>query len=79
MKSIKNSDAALIGAGVYEVRVDEVCLCLIILSIILYVRIVVALAVKCHEEVLYLQPIIVPKCFDLFPPDWVLIFLETRI
>ena len=25
---------------------------------------------KCHEEVLYLQPMIPPKRFDLFPPDW---------
>ena len=25
---------------------------------------------KCHEEVLYLQPIIPPKRFDIFPPDW---------
>ena len=27
---------------------------------------------KCHKEVLYLQPIMIPptKCFDIFPPDW---------
>ena len=25
---------------------------------------------KCHEEVLYLQPLIPPKRFDIFPPDW---------
>ena len=25
---------------------------------------------KCHEEVLYLQPIIPPKRFDIFHPDW---------
>ena len=25
---------------------------------------------KCHEEVLYLQPMIPPKRFDNFPPDW---------
>ena len=25
---------------------------------------------KCHEEVLYLQPMIPPKRFDIFPPDW---------
>ena len=24
---------------------------------------------KCHEEVLYLQPMIPPKRFDIFPPD----------
>ncbi|CAN0431659.1 unnamed protein product [Ascophyllum nodosum] len=24
---------------------------------------------KCHEEVLYLQPLIPPKRFDIFPPD----------
>ena len=25
---------------------------------------------KCHEEVLYLQSMIPPKRFDIFPPDW---------
>ena len=25
---------------------------------------------KCHEEVLYLQPMIPPKRFDIFTPDW---------
>ena len=25
---------------------------------------------KCHEEVLYLQPLIPPKRFDIFSPDW---------
>ena len=25
---------------------------------------------KCHEEVLSLQPMIPPKRFDIFPPDW---------
>ena len=25
---------------------------------------------KCHAEVLYLQPTIPPKRFDIFPPDW---------
>ena len=25
---------------------------------------------KCHEEVSYLQPLIPPKRFDIFPPDW---------
>ena len=25
---------------------------------------------KCHGEVLYLQPMIPPKRFDIFPPDW---------
>ena len=25
---------------------------------------------KCHGEVLYLQPTIPPKRFDIFPPDW---------
>ena len=24
--------------------------------------------IKCHEEVLYLQPLIPPKRFDIFPP-----------
>ena len=25
---------------------------------------------KCHEKVLYLKPMIPPKRFDIFPPDW---------
>ena len=25
---------------------------------------------KCHEEVLYLQPMIPPKRFDISPPAW---------
>ena len=25
---------------------------------------------KCHEEVLYLQPVIAPRRFDIFSPDW---------
>ena len=25
---------------------------------------------KCHKEVLYLQPMIPPKRFDIFPPGW---------
>ena len=25
---------------------------------------------ECHEEVLYLQPLIPPKRFDISPPDW---------
>ena len=25
---------------------------------------------ECHEEVLFLQPMIPPKRFDIFPPDW---------
>ena len=25
---------------------------------------------KCHEEVLSLQPMVLPKRFDIFPPDW---------
>ena len=41
---------------------------------------------KCHEEVLHFQPMIPPKRFDIFPPDWgmlrrsrrILIFLWTR-
>ena len=26
--------------------------------------------IKCHEDVLSLQPIIPPKDFDIFSPDW---------
>ena len=25
---------------------------------------------KCYEEVFYLQPMIPPTRFDIFPPDW---------
>ena len=25
---------------------------------------------KCHQEGSYLQPMIPPKRFDIFPPDW---------
>ena len=25
---------------------------------------------KCHEEVLILQPMMPPRRFDIFPPDW---------
>ena len=41
---------------------------------------------KCHEEILSMQPMIPPKRFDIFPPDWRMlrkfrwvlqIFLET--
>ena len=28
---------------------------------------------KCHEEVLYLPPMIPPKRFDISPPDWVVL------
>ena len=31
---------------------------------------------KCHEEVLYLQPMIPPKRFDIFPSDWGMILTE---
>ena len=42
---------------------------------------------KCYQEVWYLQPMIPPKRFDIFPPDWgmvrrsrcVQIFLSTHI
>ena len=27
-------------------------------------------SIKCHEEVLSLQPMIPPKRFDIFSPDW---------
>ena len=30
----------------------------------------IILLAKCHEEVLYLQPMIPPKRFDILPPDW---------
>ena len=42
---------------------------------------------KCHEEVLYLQPMIPPKRFDIFSLDWemsrrsrrVVIFLSMHV
>ena len=34
---------------------------------------------KCREEVLYLQPIIPPKCFDIFPPDWGMFRRSRRV
>ena len=35
--------------------------------------------VKCHEEVLYLQPMIPPKRFDIFPPDWGMLIRSRRV
>ena len=34
--------------------------------------------VKCHEDVLSLQPTIPPKRFDIFPPDWGVLRRSTR-
>ena len=34
---------------------------------------------KCHEEVFYLQPMIPPKCFDIFPPDWGVLRRSRRV
>ena len=34
---------------------------------------------KCHEELLYLQPIISPKRFDIFPPDWGMLRRSRRV
>ena len=35
---------------------------------------------KCHEEVLYLQPLIPPKRFDIFfPPDWGMLRRSRRV
>ena len=34
---------------------------------------------KCHEEVLYLQPMIPPKRFDIFPPDWGMLRRSRRV
>ena len=33
---------------------------------------------KCHEEVLSLQPMIPPKRFDIFPPDWGVMLRRSR-
>ena len=33
---------------------------------------------KCHEEVLYLQPMIPPKRFDILPPDWGMLSRSVR-
>ena len=34
---------------------------------------------KCHEEALYLQPMIPPKRFDIFPPDWGILRRSGRV
>ena len=34
---------------------------------------------KCHEEVLYLQPMVPPKRFDIFPPDWGMLRRSRRV
>ena len=34
---------------------------------------------KCHEEALYLQPMIPPKRFDIFLPDWGLLRRSRRV
>ena len=34
---------------------------------------------KCHGEVLYLQPMVPPKRFDTFPPDWGLLRRSRRV
>ena len=34
---------------------------------------------KCHREVLYLQPMIPPKHFDIFPPDWGMLRRSRRV
>ena len=33
----------------------------------------------CHEEVLYLQPMIPPKRFDIFPPNWGMLRRSGRV
>ena len=34
---------------------------------------------KCHGEVLYFQPMIPPKRFDIFPPDWGMFRKSRRV
>ena len=34
---------------------------------------------KCHEEVLYLQPMIPPNRSDIFPPDWGMLRRSKRV
>ena len=34
---------------------------------------------KCHGEVLYLQPMIRPKRFDIFLPDWGILRRSRRV
>ena len=34
---------------------------------------------KCHEEDLYLQPMIPPKRFDIFPLDWGMLRMSRRV
>ena len=35
--------------------------------------------IKCHEEILSLQPMIQPKRFDIFPPDWGMLRRSRRV
>ena len=45
--------------------------CMIIMEIIKFVDPMLSASgnlFECHEEVLYLQPLIPPKRFDIFPP-----------
>ena len=35
--------------------------------------------IKYHEEILYLQPMIPPKRFDIFPPDWGMLRRSRRV
>ena len=34
---------------------------------------------KCHEDVLYLQPMIPPRGFDISPPDWGMLRRSRRV
>ena len=33
--------------------------------------------IKCHGEILSLQPVIPPKRFDIFPPDWEMLRMSS--
>ena len=48
-------------------------------TVILYTYIPSANPFKCHEEVLSLQPMIPPKRFDIFPPDWEMLRRSRRV
>ena len=34
---------------------------------------------ECEKQVLYLQPMISPKRFDIFPPDWEMFRRSTSV
>ena len=53
---------------------------IIVVSTLSYEIIHIILLTQCHEEVLYLQPMIPPnKSFGIFPPDWGMLRRSRRV